>query len=424
MSSSGLRVVIFFSLLGLLSGLITGSAVYFRLFYLGTLLIVVSWGWSRLSLRGVELNRKARMLRAQVGQIFEERFEIKNTGLLPRLWISINNLPSLPHAQGSRIIPYIEGRRTRSYLARTRLIQRGIFHLGPTILESGDPFGLFPQKKIISPDSSLIVYPLMVEVTAFPDPYGILPGGESIRRRTAQVTPNAASVREYAPGDPLNRIHWISTAKRQRLISKEFELDPRTDVWILLDAMEAVQFAIASEPIKASDDLWGRGLFKFSLPPSTEEYCVSIAASLARYYLRQGRSVGLAFAGQALTILPPERGARQLSKILESLALLKASGEVPIDGLIEIQMRYFVRGSVIVLITPAINQKIVYAVDRLKRCGLHPIVILIDVGSFNGPIGTEEIYSLLLLSSVPTFKIRYGEDLQLSLSGKSISLVK
>ena len=132
----------------------------------------------------------------------------------------------------------------------------------------------------------------------------------------------------------------------------------------------------------------------------------------------------MAFAGQTLTILPPERGARQLSKILESLALLKASGEMPIDGLIEIQMRYFMRGSVIVIITPTVNQKVVFAVDRLKRCGLHPIVILIDVSSFNGPIGTEEIYSLLLLSSVPTFKIRYGEDLQFCLSGKSFTLVK
>ena len=47
---------------------------------------------------------------------------------------------------------------------------------------------------------------------------GIRPGLPEIPQvsitRTLETTPYAASVREYYRGDPLNRIHWPSTARR------------------------------------------------------------------------------------------------------------------------------------------------------------------------------------------------------------------
>ena len=61
-------------------------------------------------------------------------------------------------------------------------------------------------------------------------------------------------VREYVDGDPLNRIHWMSTARRDRLMVKEFELDPQSDVWIFLDAEREVQSTLPYEP-----SLTGRG---------------------------------------------------------------------------------------------------------------------------------------------------------------------
>lgn len=145
---------------------------------------------------------------------------------------------------------------------------------------------------------------MMVDVQYFPNPPGLLPGGEALRRRTHQVTPNAAGVREYFHGDPLNRIHWLSTARRNRLMVKEFELDPLADVWVFLDAAQSTQHELPRPPLDFKiQDLWQRNI-KIELPPSTEEYGVSTAASLVRDYLRRGRSVGLVSSGSYLTLLP------------------------------------------------------------------------------------------------------------------------
>ncbi len=412
----GARIVVILLLVSIGAGVVTGSSIYFRLAYVWAVLLVVSWLWSWQILRGVKLERKARATRAQVGQIYEEKIELDNRGRLPRLWLAVVDRSTLPDSAGSRLFPVIEPRRGRTYLSRTRLLQRGVFPLGPTSLESGDPFGLFPAEHLYPARESLLVYPLLVDVYEFPSPAGILPGGEALRRRTPQVTPNAAGVREYAPGDSMNRIHWVSTARRNRLMTKEFELDPQAEVWIILDASETGQASVPfTWPKRTKEDLW-KHKFEFTLPPSTEEYGVSVAASLARYYLRKGRSVGFLTSGKVRTMIPPDKGGRQLGKILESLALLKAEGKLPIWGLMDIQAQHLARGSTIVMITHSVDEEVLIATDFLARRGLRPVVVLIDAASFNGPEGTGELADGLRYMRVPLRIVKRDGDITNALS--------
>jgi len=415
--TNGQGIVLILFALSLIAGIVSGSQIYYRLSYLWGLLFVSSWLWAALALRGLIFNRQARALRAQVGQVFEERFELDNPGRLPRLWLAVQDGSTLPGSQGSRVFSIVEGRRGRTYVARTRLVQRGVFSLGPTEIESGDPFGLFPVRKRFLSNDSLLVYPLMFDILIFPNPPGIMPGGDALRRRSHQITPNAAGVRDYAPGDPLSRIHWVSTARRGRMISKEFELDPQAEVWIFLDAMKDSQYTIPYDLNTTEVDAILRRTDVITLAPSTEEYGVSIAASLGRYYLRQGRSVGFACAAQALSILPPERGSRQLGKMLESLALLVAKGELPLRGLVEIQAQSLTRGSTVVLITASVRDDVTLAADYLLRRGLRPIVVLIDASSFNGPSGSDTLEETLRFLQVPVRRVKQGADIELALSG-------
>ena len=138
------RVVLILLGISLAAGAITGQPLYFRLSYLWAGLLVVSYVMSRVALRGVRLRRTARTLSSQVGQIFEEHYELQYTGRLPSLWIEVRDASPLPGSQGSHVLTLIGGRESRSYLARTRLVERGVYTLGPTTLISGDLFGLFP----------------------------------------------------------------------------------------------------------------------------------------------------------------------------------------------------------------------------------------------------------------------------------------
>jgi uncharacterized protein (DUF58 family) len=236
------------------------------------------------------------------------------------------------------------------------------------------------------------------------------------------VTPNAAGVREYEPGDSLNRIHWLSTARRERLMTKEFELDPLADVWIFLDAANAVQAELPySLSPQAAGAMWDP-LAKLELPPSTEEYAVSIAASLGRYFLRRGRAVGLVSCdqrqslGRGPNVLPPDRGGRQLGKILEALALLRVEGDLPISALLRAQAQHLPRGSTVVLITPSVQEEVSLTIDALLRRGLRPIVVLLDAASFGGSPGTAALATAIAMLSVPVYQVANGADLETTLS--------
>jgi len=284
------------------------------------------------------------------------------------------------------------------------------------VVATGDPFGLFPVNRRLPALSSLLVYPMMVNLRAFPNPTGLLPGGEALRRRTHQITPNAAGVRDYAPGDPLSRIHWVSTARRKRLMVKEFELDPLAQIWVFVDATRSAQVDISVAPREIDPkDFWRESNIAPSLPPTTEEYIASIAASVARYFLRRGRAVGYVCSGATRNVLPAETGGRQLGKILEALALLRAEGDLSILGLIMAQARHLPRGSTVIVITPAVEHEVAVAVDYLQQRGLRPVVVLLDAATFGGAPGTAELAQAIKAMGVPLRLISNGANLEKAL---------
>jgi uncharacterized protein (DUF58 family) len=410
------RVVLILLALSLFAGFATGGQIYYRLSYFWALLYFGGFLWSRISLRGVRVERSSRTQRAQVGQVFEERFEVVNDSRIFRLWLEVRNESSLPQSGGSQVITLMGGRQRRIYWSQTLLTQRGVFPLGPTVLSSGDLFGLFPNTRTVPFQDSLLVYPLLVELREFPNPAGLLPGGEALRRRTHQVTPNASGVREYLPGDAMNRIHWASTARRNRMMVKEFELDPLAEVWIFLDGERFGQAARPSEFQKQEVFTFWRRQQRVQLTPSTEEYGVSVAASLSRHFIRLGRAVGLVSAGRHLTLIPPDRGGRQMGKLLEALALSRAEGAIPLEGLVETQARHVPRGSTVVLVTHTVRREFLYVIEYLLRRGLRPVVVLINTATFGGLEGSAQIADQVRSLGVPVRLVDNGVELEKSLA--------
>ncbi len=394
--------------------------VYYRVMYLLILILLAGFVWTLVSLKGLKVIRNARVSRQQVGQVFEERFEIRNSSCLGHLWLELDDLTTLPGRQGSRVISRIGGKQQRSYFTRTLLTKRGAFLLGPTKLLSGDPFGLFSIKNEIPGEKTLLVLPYMVDLDQFPAPAGKLPGGKALRRKSLEVTPYAAGVREYAPGDPLNRIHWKSTARKDRLIVKEFEQDPQADVWILLDAQEGLHL---EQPDvvqwEGRDQFWiVPHRLEIPLPASTFEYAVSSAASIANYFIMRGEAVGFASAGKSLTVLPAERGERQLAKILERLAFVQADGQLPLMGLVETQANQIARGSTVIIITTATGDHVDLVVDVLLRRDLRPVMVLIDPQSFGSGIRIMETAERIKAYGIPVKVIRKDDPLRMVLENE------
>jgi len=372
-----------------------------------------------LSLRGMKVDRQARSLRASVGDIFEEHFEISNTSKVPKLWLEVANETTIPHATGSRVVTLLRAKQKRFYTSRTWLTNRGGFALGPTKITSGDPFGIFRVSKSYAATASLVVLPMLFPVTEFLLPPGLLPGGKAIRRKSIDVTPHAAGVREYVPGDPMKRIHWPTSVRRDQLMVKEFEQDPQSEVWLFLDTHKNAHVAKSGENYDTPpiDDLLLLRRRKVKLPPSTLEYSISIAASLAHYFIGQRRAVGLVSASErSLKVTPAERSERQEAKILEELAFLQAESTYTLPGLVTAQMGQLSQGSSAILITPMIWPELLLGVDSLQRRNLRPVVVLLMSQSFGSRANNNDLAQSLDERKVPVCRVYCEADLSETLS--------
>jgi len=406
----------------------TGRQLLYNLWYLLTALLIVSYVWAWSGVRWVRVTRLARTTRSQVGKIAEERLAVTNRGLIPKLWLEVRDQSDLPNHRVSRVISPLGSRKTHSWTVQTRCTQRGRFTLGPLTLTSGDPFGLFRTSRVLEEPraSTLIVYPPTVEVPVFAPLIGFMPGGDTLRRRTPYVTTDVSGVRDYAPGDSFSRIHWPSTARTGRLISKEFELDPTADVWLFLDLDRDIQLeqpwaerAGLAEPRLP----WEIGP-ELILAPSTVEYGAAIVASLAKHFVERDRGVGFIAYSQHREVIPADRGERQLAKILETLSVIRADGRIPLAEIITAEGAHLSRNATAVFVTPTDEHAWIAAARDLSQRGINTVAVLLESHSFGAPLSNEGLVNDLSTSGIFTYLVREGDDLALALARPFAQAIK
>jgi uncharacterized protein (DUF58 family) len=408
-----------FLLFGFLLGaaLATGRDLFFQLTYLMGAVLLLSFLWTWYSVRWVEIERHERAQRAQAGRIHEERLVLRNLGWLPKLWLEVRDHSDLPNHAAGRVIDFLPSHGERSWLVRTVCAQRGRFTLGPVTIRSSDPFGIFENTREFNVIEHLVVWPQTVELPTFAPPIGRLTGGEALQRRTHHVTTNVSGVREYYPGDSFNRIHWKSTARHNRLIVKEFELDPSADIWLFLDMDKGVQVGM---PAAEADDtslfpLWV-SRSNIQIQPTTEEYAVVVTASIAKHFIGKGKSVGLIMYGQRREVMMPDRGDRQLNKILEALAVVRAEGDIPLAEVLSAEGRTFGRNVTVVVVTPSVWPDWLSVMRDMARRSLQPVAALVEARTFGGVVSSESVKAGLISSHVPLYVIKRGDDLAQALS--------
>jgi uncharacterized protein (DUF58 family) len=393
-----------------------GWSLLFYLSWALLLLLGISYLLAFSGSRAFYFHRQTRTLRAEVGSYFDEKIVVENGSWIPKFWLEIEDRGQHPEHTASFVVslgPY--GRFVRP--VHTLCRQRGVFQLGPVYAHSGDPFGLFRYQRQISGSSTLVVYPVALDLPAFGRLPGDLPGGGLQGERVQFSTPNVAGVRDYQPGDTYNRIHWPTTARQRRLMVKEFELDPFSDVWLILDL--------------DSRTMVGSG------PESTEEYAVTACASLAKYFLAENRAVGVVTQGQ---VLAADREMRQLLKVLELLAFVRPRPRPSLVELLLAEQQRFGRTDCLVVVTATTDDNWVRVGQTLGARGVRTSAVLVNAATFRptpprvritphggGVVLPEDRAAppLLLAGStaaagMPTYLLKQGYPLQQALAAPLI----
>ena len=342
--------------------------------------------WAHSLAKGLALTRERRFGWARVGDQLQERFTLANHGWAPALWVAVVDHSTLPGYRASKVRTI--GERALIHWFTTGVCsRRGLFTLGPTSLETGDPFGFYQVTMEYPGISTMMVMPPIVNLPAIDvAPAARVGEGRLIAERTPDRSVNAAGVREYAQGDSLHRIHWPTSARRDDLFVRIFDRTPAGDWWIFLDINRHVQV--------------GEG------QKATEEHAIILAASLASQGLEGGTAVGLAASGRDKNVIwqPPRIGDDQRWRILRELALVSPGGR-PLGRLLAGVGDTLKGRSSLIIITADVEGEWLNDMLLLMRRGIVPTVLLLDRTAFGGKGEVDGAIASLLELGVTHYRI-------------------
>jgi len=293
---------------------------------------------------------------AHLGDTIELEYELRNDHSLGKLWLEVFEESNWPEHLPGRVLS-IGGKKTRKWKVLVRAARRGRFQLGPIVMRSGDPFGLFRTELRVPYEALLLVYPRIVPIPFWTLPGSFLEGSVLTGQRSLQSTSMVMGIREYRPGDALNRIHWRSSARHRDLQVKEFELDKTADLWIYVDL----------------ERHWHRGEGE----DSTEERCITVAASVVQKALREHRNVGLITSGGRSEVLHPDRGTKQFGKLMQYLAEMQVGGTRSLAETIVETLPRLRRGTSVLLITPSLDPAWVRPASTLRESSISTQAVIV-----------------------------------------------
>jgi uncharacterized protein (DUF58 family) len=116
--------------------------------------------------------------------------------------------------------------------------RRGLYPIGPFVVEYEDPFGMMNSVLAVGEADRLIVVPDVVEL---PTGGPVLADGEGtaqLVQRRITGNDDDLTTREYRPGDALRRVHWRASARHGQLMVRQEEHRSHPDARILIDTRQ------------------------------------------------------------------------------------------------------------------------------------------------------------------------------------------
>ena len=297
-----------------------------------TLLLWIIWEWclfgfrTRLVLRQLRIERSMWDDRGRVTTLWENRtFQASIAVHLPagtgvpylvledRLPFGIQEVKKSARFEGA-----LQGSVPEEITYRFRCPKVGSVRFEGLALEMADLQGFFYFRTFISRPSVYPVLPVLIETTG--NAAGVkrhnwlLPPGIHRHRRPGSGS-ELLDLRDYMPGDPPKTIAWKVSARRDRLITKEFESEVPVRCTLFVDTSNSVRLGPAGQ--------------------NALTRLVEIGAAVAQAVSENRDLAGLCLFDEATaSTVRPARGHRHMVRLLNRLA--QAAGLAPTTGQAEL----------------------------------------------------------------------------------------
>ncbi|MCS6874452.1 MAG: DUF58 domain-containing protein [Pyrinomonadaceae bacterium] len=181
-------------------------------------------------------------------------------------------------------------------------LKRGSYQFGKTAIRFSSRLGLVWCQTTFGQEQYVKVYPSIrrakeIEIKAFGNTSFLATKRKALKHGEGR---EFESLREYVYGDEFRHVSWTATARRSKLITKQYQIERNQNVIIALDAGRLMTGRIEGET-------------KFEVALHS-----SLALMLAT--TRVGDNVGLVAFGRKIKVfIPPDKGYLHIDTVVKSL---------------------------------------------------------------------------------------------------------
>jgi uncharacterized protein (DUF58 family) len=205
----------------------------------------------------------------------------------------------------------------------------------------------------------MYVYPRMVTINKFPSLMkGTAPWFGIGSTRSGGGDDEFFGIRDYRPQDPMKSIHWISTARKNKLIVKEFQQQNFYRATIVFNLSQESNLGEGRD--------------------SVSEYIIRLAASVSKYLLDNDIAVEVIAHTGEIVHIPSNKGAEHLNEILKFLTVSRPESNVSIAEIFKEFMRFIPEDSnlIVIMLDRDWETFLTHATAGRHNISLFPLILL------------------------------------------------
>lgn len=234
-------------------------------------------------------------------------------------------------------------------------IPRGEHQLRFIRIRVGDVFGFVKKEHTFNVTDQVVAFPGRRNVHMTNTFSSFEQGSISSYALNLKNTNVATGVREYEPGDKFSWIDWKQTAKKNNVITKEFEQEKSTDTIVVLDACD------------------GQDINRLAF-----EAAIELTVSLLEYIRKQASQVGFLSVGGETVFFPMHHDPIKADSIRRHLTRIQPTGDYPFSMKLQEELPKIPKGSNMIMVTTHLDDGFMEMIKKTRQQAKQVTVLYIQ----------------------------------------------
>ncbi|MDN5299223.1 MAG: hypothetical protein PWP51_1776 [Clostridiales bacterium] len=215
----------------------SGGTLPYTIFLTLLLLRLILWLTLRLNAKNLVMLCYTRNIILTAGDAIDVEYKATNTGLVPiaHAKIAFQFSEKMDAVTPLKEIAFFKSYQLINFSKRVHCLYHGYYRVGRVEVTLYDLLRLGSYTLKFDKDVAITVQPRIFELSYFDIDATAVMGTLSSRRRDLTDRSSIANIRAYERGDAQKDIHWKISAKREMLLTKQYEQALRQKCVILLD---------------------------------------------------------------------------------------------------------------------------------------------------------------------------------------------